>query len=134
MGRIKLRWFYTELVEHYLRMAVRYKTVSKSSSQYWYDKTQNWINQLSEKDNQFIRFVFDKQFFYTSEGLYCYQCEDDMYAKRVHLTELEKDFALKRGLIGKDDTGDMPYDWIDQRAAKGLNSISIAVSKVTVSN
>ena len=101
MGRIKLRWFYTELVEHYLRMAVRYKTVSKSSSQYWCDKTQNWISQLSEKDNEFIRFVFDKQFFNTSEGLYCYQCADDMYTKRIRLAELEKNFAIKCGLISE---------------------------------
>ena len=50
MGRIKLRWFYTELVEHYLRMAVRYKTVSKASSQHWFTITRDWIAGLSEKD------------------------------------------------------------------------------------
>lgn len=73
MGRIKLRWFYTDLVEHYFRMAVRYKTVSKASSQHWFDLTTDWINELSDEDKQFIRFVFDKQFYSTSEGLYCYQ-------------------------------------------------------------
>jgi hypothetical protein len=50
--------------------------------------------------------VFDKQFFSTAEGLYCYQCKDDMFLKRVRLAELEKDFALKCGLIGEDSTGD----------------------------
>ncbi len=48
MGRIKLRWFYTDLVEHYFRMAVRYKTVSKASSQHWFDITTDWINELSD--------------------------------------------------------------------------------------
>lgn len=106
MGQIKTRWFYTELVEHYLRMAVRYERVSKASSQHWFDITKNWIAGLSEKDKQFIQFVFDRQFYNTAEGLYCYQSVDDMYAKRIRLGELEKDFALKCGLIGEGSTGD----------------------------
>lgn len=106
MGRIKTRWFYTELVEHYLRMAVRFETVSRASSQHWFDITKGWINRLSDEDKQFIRFVFDEQFYSTSEGLYCYQGMSDMYAKRIHLAELEKDFALISGLIGEDNTGE----------------------------
>lgn len=101
MGQIKFRWFYTELVEHYFRMAVRYKTVSKVSSQYWFDITKSWIDRLSDEDKQFIRFVFDKQFFNTAEGLYCYQSTDGMYVKRVRLAELERQFALETGLIGE---------------------------------
>lgn len=104
MGQIKFRWFYTDLVEHYFRMAVRYKTVSKASSQHWFDITVDWINELSDEDKQFIRFVFDKQFYSTSEGLYCYQSKDDMYVKRIRLAELEKDFALKCGLIAEYNT------------------------------
>ena len=107
MGLIETRWFYTELVEHYLRMAVRYETVSKSS-QYWFDITKDWIANLSDKDKEFIRFVFDKQFLSTAEGLRCYQCNDGMRVKRIRLTELEKDFASECGLIVKDDTGDTP--------------------------
>ena len=106
MGQIKTRWFYTELVEHYLRMAVRYETVSKASSQHWFDITKDWIANLSDKDKQFIRFVFDRQFYSTAEGLYCYQCKDDMYVKRIRLSELEKDFALKSGLIDNYNTGE----------------------------
>ncbi len=30
----------------------------------------------------------------------------DMYAKRIHLAELEKDFALKSGLIDNYNTGE----------------------------
>jgi hypothetical protein len=36
--------------------------------------------------------------------------------------------------LNEDGTTDTPYDYIIQRVAKSLNSISIAVSKVTVSN
>lgn len=106
MGRIKLRWFYTELCEHYLRMAVRYETVSKASSQHWFKITRDWIAGLSEKDKQFIRFVFDRQFYSTAEGLYCYRGDSDMHTKRVRLMELEKAFALKTGLISEDQTDD----------------------------
>ncbi len=105
MGRIKTRWFYTELVEHYLRMAVRFETVSRASSQHWFDITKGWINRLSDEDKQFIQFVFDKRFYNTVEGLYCYQCTDGMYGKRIHLAELEKAFALETGLISEDSTG-----------------------------
>ncbi len=104
MEHIKIRWFYTELVEHYLRMAVRYNVVSKASSQEWFDTTKEWIDSLSDNDREFIRFVFDKQFFSTAEGLYCYQRNENMYVKRSRLAELEKAFALKSGLIGTDST------------------------------
>lgn len=104
MGRIKTRYFYTDLVEHYFRMAVRYETVSKASSQHWFDITKNWIDKLSAEDNHFIRFIFDKQFFSTAEGLYCYQSSDDMYIKRIRLAELEKKFALECGLISEENT------------------------------
>ena len=36
--------------------------------------------------------------------------------------------------LNEDGTTDTPYDYIVQRVAKGLNSISIAVRKVTISN
>lgn len=99
MGRIKTRYFYTDLVEHYFRMAVRYETVSKASSQHWFDVTKNWIDKLSAEDKHFIRFVFDKQFFSTAEGLYCCQSSADMYIKRIRLAELEKKFALECEMI-----------------------------------
>lgn len=106
MGRIKTRWFYTELVEHYLRMAVRYKTVSNASSQHWFDITKDWIDRLSDEDKQFIRFVFDKRFYRTIEGLCCFDNNRDLYFKRVWLAELEKKFALEAGFISEYDTED----------------------------
>lgn len=90
MGRIRLRNYYTELVEHYFRMAVRYNNVAKDTSQKWYDFTVFWIEGLSDEDKKFIQFVFGKQFFATSEGLYCYKSDEIMYSKRERLALLEK--------------------------------------------
>ena len=105
MGQIKTRWFYTELVEHYLRMAVRYETVSKASSQHWFDITKDWIANLSDKDKQFIRFVFDEKFYNTTEGLACFEPSEDYDVKRKRLYDIERRFAIDGGLI--DDT-----DWL----------------------
>ena len=103
MRRIKFRQFYTTLCEHYLRMAVRYETVSKASSQYWFALTKEWISSLSEEDKQFINFVFSRQFYNTSEGLYCFKSTDDMELKRMRLAVLEKRFAIYAGLISEND-------------------------------
>lgn len=104
MGKIKFRWFYTELVEHYMRMAVRYKTVSKASSQYWFTLTNNWIDSLCKDDKEFVCFIFSSQFYNTFEGLYCFPSKDDMELKRKRLAVLEKRFAIDAGLIsGNDD-------------------------------
>lgn len=102
MGQIKFKTFYTDLVEHYLRMAVRYRTVSKSSSQKWFDITKNWIETLSDEDKKLIMFVFDKKFFTTTEGLYCFSGKVEMLLARRRLLDLEKEFALKTGLISDD--------------------------------
>lgn len=108
MGRINFHWFYTTLVEHYFRMAVRYKTVSRESSQRWFALAKKWINSLNEEDKQFINFVFSRQFFNTAEGLYCFKSADDMEMKRTRLAILEKEFALATGLIGEaDDENEM---------------------------
>lgn len=108
MERIKFHWFYTTLVEHYFRMAVRYKTVSRESSQRWFALTKKWINSLNEEDKHFINFVFSRQFFNTAEGLYCFKSTDDMEMKRTRLAILEKEFALATGLIGEaDDENEM---------------------------
>lgn len=100
MANSEFRLDYTKLVESYFRMAVRHKSVNSSQvAQRWYKLTNRWLNQLPEEDSKFIRFVFDKRFFRTSDGLYNYKSNDDMTAKRIHLAELEKDFARKSGLI-----------------------------------
>lgn len=98
MGQIKFRQCYTELVEHYLRMAVRHKSVSSETPKDWHSFTEYWIDRLSDEDKKFIQFVFDYQFYNTTEGLYCFQSDENMYAKRKRLAMLEKQFAIDGGL------------------------------------
>lgn len=106
MSRIRLRQYYTELVEHYFRMAVRYNNVTRDTPQNWYDFTVFWIEGLSDNDKKFIQFVFGKQFFATDEGLYCFQSDEIMYTKRTRLALLEKEFAIASGLIMEDTEND----------------------------
>lgn len=47
-------------------------------------------------------FVFDKKFFTTTEGLYCFSGKVEMLLARRRLLDLEKEFALKTGLISDD--------------------------------
>lgn len=100
MAQIRFIWYYTQLVEHYLRMAVRYEKVSKDTPQDWFHFTKAWIEMQSKDDKELICFVFGKQFFNTIEGLYCYERETPMYKKRERLAVLERQFAIDGGLIG----------------------------------
>lgn len=44
MPRIRLRWFYTNVVEHFFRMGVRYDEVKGVVDKQWLDFTKNWID------------------------------------------------------------------------------------------
>ena len=102
MGKIKFKRYFTNLVEHFFRLAVRYKSASESTPQKWYDFTRNWIDNLSEEDRDFIYFVFDYQFYDTSEGLYCFKSDEIMYNKRERLALLELRFAIDAGLYAEE--------------------------------
>ena len=106
MAQIRLVMYYTQLVEHYLRMAVRYKTVDRDTPQDWFKFSKAWIEKLPTDDKKLIYFVFDKQFFKTIEGLYCYEKETPMYFKRERLAALERQFAIEGGLIGEEQEQD----------------------------
>lgn len=93
------REHYTELVEHFFRMAVRYSSVDKQTPSDWFKFTQMWIDMQSEEDKVFIRFVFDYQFYKTSDGLYRYKCNSTMREKWERLSAIEKRFAVDGGLI-----------------------------------
>lgn len=93
------RQHYTELVEHFFRMAVRYAEVRGKAPSEWLAFTQYWIDIQSEKDKQFILFVFDYQFCNTNDGLYQFKCAEAMPEKRSRLAALEKQFAIDSGLI-----------------------------------
>lgn len=93
------REHYTELVEHFFRMAVRYSSVDNHTPSDWFEFTQMWIDMQSEEDKAFIRFVFDYQFFKTRDGLYRYNPGITMTEKRERLSAIERQFAIDGGLI-----------------------------------
>lgn len=109
MGQIKFIWYYTQLVEHYLRMAVRYDRVDKNTPKDWFNFSKAWIDMQSESDKKLIRFVFGKQFFNTIEGLYCFDSDTPMFAKRERLAAIERQFAIDGGLIA-DESNIKPTD------------------------
>ena len=63
MGHIYFRLYYTELVEHYFRMAVCFENVGGDAPASWHRFTRDWITKQSESDQHFIRFIFGKEFF-----------------------------------------------------------------------
>lgn len=104
MGRIRFRRFYTDIVEHYLRMAVRHRFVNGSVPQEWHKFTTEWIERLSEEDKDFIRFVFDRSNFNSFEGVARYHridinpvCNGTYEARLDNLMKLEKQFAIEAG-------------------------------------
>lgn len=106
MGRIRFKHYYTEVVEHFFRMSVRYKKVSESTPQDWFIFTNTWIDMQSDEDKKFIRFVFDYRFRTTLEGLACFESELDLYLKRERLALLEKQYAIDAGLISEEYDND----------------------------
>lgn len=98
MSFLKFKTYYTALVEHYFRMAVRYKTVTNISTQNWHIFTNRWIDLQSKEDKKFILFVFDYQFRNTLDGLRCFEPTETLYAKRERLAKLEKQFATDSGV------------------------------------
>lgn len=96
---MQFREYYTELVEHFFRMAVRHSRIKGKNPSNWFEFTQAWIDLQSEEDRKFIRFVFDYHFFHTNDGLYNYKSNADMTEKRQRLAVLEKRFAEDGGLI-----------------------------------
>ena len=95
------RHFYTELVEHYFRMAVRYKDVQGDEVKKWHKFTTNWIDKLYENDRNLIEFVFSYTFPNTNMGLTDFPSSESFEEKRNRLYELETKFAVGAGLISE---------------------------------
>ncbi|MFV0351837.1 MAG: hypothetical protein ACK5JF_05950 [Oscillospiraceae bacterium] len=104
MSGIQFKWYFTAVVEHFMRLAVRYREATSPTSQRWLSFTQNWIEGQSAEDGDFIRFVFAYRFRSTIDGLNAFVCEEPvpLQAKRERLARLEKQFALDAGLCGED--------------------------------
>ena len=98
MGMIRFKYFWTDLVETWLRAVVRDWLGFLPNE--WYSFTKYWIDTLPEEDREFIQFVFSEEYYYSSDGVACYQSgEKTHFAKREWLHTLEKKFAIDAGLI-----------------------------------
>jgi len=106
MGRIRFKQYYTEVVEHFLRLSVRYTKVSRNTPLDWFTFTNTWIEMQSEEDKEFIRFVFDRRYFSTLEGLACFESDTELSFKRERLALLEKQYAIDAGLISGETDND----------------------------
>ncbi len=108
MGDIRFKWYFTAVVEHFMRLAVRYREATSPTSQHWLSFAQNWIERQSAEDMDFIRFVFAYQFRNTEDGLRQFVCKEPMpfLVKREWLARLEKQFAIDAGLYEEDTKKD----------------------------
>lgn len=104
MGTIRFKYFWTDLVETWLRAVVRnwYGFLPNE----WYSFTKYWIDTLPEEDRKFIQFVFSEEYYYSSDGVACYPSDKKThFAKREWLHNLEKKFAIDAGLITDQPNG-----------------------------
>lgn len=100
MGRIYLRHFYTTLVEHCLQVVVGHKQ-GMDLSQKWISFTEEWILKLSRSDQQFIFRAFDSLYNTSHTDVALRISDVETYdMNRERLFKLERDFAIKGGLIG----------------------------------
>lgn len=95
MGYIR---YYTDLVEHYLRMAVRHNNGDVTPKK-WYEFTKTWIDALSESDKIFILSVFNSRFSKTIDGLFYYGGGRRLNEHYRLLSRLERQFAIDSGLM-----------------------------------
>lgn len=98
MGRIYFRQYYTPLVEQYLKTIVRNSKL-KTIPVKWRRFTSNWIEQLSEKDKDFVRFVFRADHYNSYVGVLSYCPEEQFLLKYRKLFDLERQFAIDAGLL-----------------------------------
>lgn len=92
-----MRTYYTTLVEHYFRLALRHSSASSPTAQKWLIFTQKWFNALPIEDRALIESVFSdrkKSFLVAYKGL-------PFYSKQK-LDLLEKRFAIAANLCNKE--------------------------------
>ncbi len=94
MGRIQFKQYYTTLVEHFFRLAVRYPNAQGVRPAKWYKFTTDWINKQSEEDKVFIQSVFDRNNYYTSDGLHRFDNGETFEVKSRMLHRIERQFAI----------------------------------------
>lgn len=97
MPQIEFRQYYTTLVEHYFRLAVRSPRIKDRVSEMWQAVTLQWLNTLSNEDKEFIQQVFKYENRTTRDGLLSYG--GDYRINRARLYALEKAFAVYTRII-----------------------------------
>lgn len=99
-GRIYFVQYYTRFVEYCFREYVQYPDRKRRLPETWEDFTGKWLEKLNESDRDFITYVFNPAFRYSSEGCANYQAESpsDYQRNRDRLFRMERDFAIESGL------------------------------------
>ncbi len=100
MAKNNFRDYYTDLVEHYFRMAVRYEAISDRSKKHQiFLFTKRWLARLPEEEQQFVNTVFGNELFNTIEGIKNYHSALSLIEKRTLLAEIERKYAIDMKLI-----------------------------------
>lgn len=94
-----MRTYYQALVEHYFRMAVRYKQANSPTAQKWCYFTRQWIEKQSEADKRLILVVFDSRYRTTNEGIHSYNNGESINQRYARLSAIERQFAIDINLI-----------------------------------
>lgn len=91
--------YYTEFVEHHLRMAIRYTEVMPKDKQ-WHKITTDWLLSLPLCDRNFLATIFDRRHIKTIDGIKSIAgTVQNITATERRLRELEENFARTAALI-----------------------------------
>ena len=93
--------YYTELTEHYLRLAVRSPVIKDDVSKQWHYIASLWIFSQSPEDQAFIEEVFKYEHRRTSDGLKA--VPGSYTGNRKRLDKLLKEFAINIQLYSEED-------------------------------
>lgn len=102
------RRFYTNLIEHFLRMGVRYESVQGDAPKQWHEFTTNWIDKLYEDDRNLIEFIFSRMSPTTNYGLSNFPSSESFEEKQTRLYKLEQKFAIDAELISEPPVAYLP--------------------------
>lgn len=101
--------FYTPLIEHYLRAAVRFsEPFENQTARAWQTATRQWIDRLPEEDKHFIKQVFKYENFTTKDGITSLPGRAASNWKR--LNTLERELAEHLNLIEKQEETNNGYE------------------------
>lgn len=92
-----MKRYYSEVTEHFFRLAVRYKVADTPISNQWLQLTKAFFSTLTPEDRDFLFSVFNKSHFTTADGLN--GLSGNRINNRNKLEDLERAFAEYSELI-----------------------------------